>query len=215
VARQAAPYSALNDWHGFFFCRPRFPRLRAVLAVARTARACCCALARRAGARPTTPPARVMSREAATAAAVAAAVAAAARGSERGCKAGARPVAALRDLKAVVAGSVTLSVRLQHHSKLDSSRRYHRDQIKRVLILLLLLTLSLPRSLLRAPGGSSGGSTRRKRLGGRQEASTSTQSSKRALRRGAFGRCFSVATGACNSPHTPPNPLFARHSPRP
>ena len=127
----------------------------------------------------------------------------------------ARRCAALRDLKAVVAGSVTLSVRLQHHSKLDSSRRYHRDQIKRVLILLLLLTLSLPRSLLRAPGGSSGGSTRRKRLGGRQEASTSTQSSKRALRRGAFGRCFSVATGACNSPHTPPNPLFARHSPRP
>ena len=94
----------------------------------------------------------------ATAAAVAAAAArgsepaAAARGSERGCKAGARPVAALRDLKAVIAGSwrtVTLSVRLQHHSELDSSRRYHRDQIKRVLILLLLLTLSLPRSLLR------------------------------------------------------------------
>ena len=43
VARQAAPYSALNDWHGLFCCRPRFPRLRAVLAVARTARACCCA----------------------------------------------------------------------------------------------------------------------------------------------------------------------------
>jgi hypothetical protein len=69
VARQAAPYSALNDWHGLFCCRPRFPRLRAVLAVARTARACCaraccCALARRAGARPTTPPARVMAREA-------------------------------------------------------------------------------------------------------------------------------------------------------
>ena len=140
--------------------------------------------------------------------ATAAAVAAAARGSERGCKAGARPVAALRDLKAVIAGSgrtVTLSVRLQHHSKLESSRRYHRDQIKRLLILLLLLTLSLPRSLLRAPGGSGGGSsTRRKRLGGRQEASTTTQSSKRAFRRGAFGGCFrvSAATGACNSPHS-------------
>ena len=39
--RQAAQHSAPNDWHGFFFfCRPRFPRLRAVLAVARTARAC-------------------------------------------------------------------------------------------------------------------------------------------------------------------------------
>ena len=70
VARQAAPYSALNDWHGLFCCRPRFPRLRAVLAVARTARACCaraccCALARRAGARPTTPLARAAHRSSA------------------------------------------------------------------------------------------------------------------------------------------------------
>ena len=98
---------------------------------------------------------------------------------------------------------MTLSVLLQHHSELVSSRWCHHDQIQRGLILLLLLTPSLPRSLLRAPGGGGGGSTRGKRLGGRQEASTATQSSKRAFRRSVFGRCF--ATGACNSHHTPPN----------
>ena len=101
---------------------------------------------------------------------------------------------------------MTLSLLLLHHSELVSSRWCHHDQIKRGLILLLLLTPSLPRSLLRAPGGGGGGSTRGKRLGGRQEASTTTQLSKRAFRRGAFGGFFrvSAATGACNSPHSWP-----------